>query len=94
MIKLKNKVATSIRQEGDDTVIRYHDTDIVRFNNDEIVLKTSGWYTVTTKRRMNQASKEFGLGFTVYQSDGEWFIEQKGNTRNFIDGEIFKRRVI
>jgi len=35
--------ATSIRQEGADTVITYHATDVVRFNARRIVLDTGGW---------------------------------------------------
>jgi len=68
---------TTVRKEGADIIVRYHDTDIVRFNQDYVWLNTGGWNTVTTKRRINQVSKRFDLGFRVYQKNHEWFIEGK-----------------
>ena len=67
--------ATTIRNEDGYTIVRYHNTDVVKFNQDEIVLNTGGWRTVTTKARMNQASNQYGLGFRVYQRDWEWFVD-------------------
>ena len=68
------KVATSIRTEDGKTRVRYHATDVVAFDNDEIILDTGGWWTTTTKTRMNQASRQFGLGFSVFQRDWAWFV--------------------
>ena len=67
-------VATSIRTDADGTHIRYHSTDVVSFTNETITLRTGGWRTVTTKARMNQASNQFALGFSVYQSKGIWYV--------------------
>ena len=75
--------ATSVRQEGSDTVIRYHETDVVRFNADRIILDTGGWQTVTTKVRMNQAAHQYGLGYSVYQKDFRWYVEYQGKTLPF-----------
>jgi hypothetical protein len=70
------KTATSIRHEGQTTIIRYHQTDVVTFTNDEIILKTGGWETVTTKRRMNQAAWQFGLDYGVSQRKGQWYVSR------------------
>lgn len=67
-------VATSIREEGGKTIVRYHSTDVVAFDSQEIVLNSGGRRAATTKLRMNQASHQFGLGFHVYQEDHEWFV--------------------
>ena len=67
----------------DYMVVRYWNTDIVKFNNERIILNTGGWSTVTTKLRMNQASNQFGLGYNVYQKDFNWFVEYQGKTIPF-----------
>jgi hypothetical protein len=73
-------VATSCRTVINDlgrveTRVRYHNTDVVCFTADRIVLDTGGWFTVTTKRRMNQAAKIYGLAFSVSQRKGKWYIQ-------------------
>ncbi len=67
-------VATSIRTEYGITYVRYHNTDVVEFSAEYARLKTGGWYTVTTKARMNQASNQFDLGYHVYQQDHAWYV--------------------
>ena len=93
-----NKVGelkTAIYQSDGYTVAQSHDTQIVRFNDDEIILNSGGWQTVTTKRRMNQVSDVFHLGFRVSQRQGEWFVDyfanEIGDTYSFNDGMILER---
>lgn len=62
------------------TMVVYHTTAVVTFDYDTIILDTGGWSTNTTKTRMNQASKQFGLGYYVYQKDYEWYVEYQGET--------------
>ena len=78
-------VATKVRREGNNTLVRYHNTDVVSFDDTRthIVLKTGGWKTMTTKTRMNQASNQFGLGYQVSQKKGYWFVDYKGQTIPF-----------
>lgn len=73
-------VATAVRtDEGGTLTVSYHDTNVVTvYPNGRIVLDTGGWFTVTTKTRMNQASNQFGLGFHVYQEDFQWFVAIDG----------------
>jgi len=85
------RVATKISKENDRTVIRYHNTDVVAFNNDEIVLDSGGWSTATTKTRMNQASNQFNLGYNVFQKDYTWFVDYKSKTIPFHDGMSLNR---
>lgn len=72
--------ATRIETNGGWTFVRYHSTDVVRFNYNTIILSTGGWETVTTKLRMNQASNQFGLGYTVYQKNHVWYCDWNGKT--------------
>ena len=96
-----NKVGelkTAIYQSDGYTVAQSHDTQIVRFNDDEIILNSGGWQTVTTKRRMNQVSDVFHLGFRVSQRQGEWFVDyfanEIGDTYSFNDGMILERQEV
>jgi len=76
-------VATNIRTENGKTVVRYHSTDVVSFNDEVIELNTDGWFTNTTKTRMNQTSSQFGLGFSVMQKKGQWLVGFKGQVFAF-----------
>lgn len=84
-------VATSTRKEGEWTIIRYHDTDVVKFSDDKIVLDSGGWLTNTTKTRMNQASNQYSLGYVVFQKNRSWFVKHKGEVKDFSDGMTLSR---
>lgn len=68
------KYKTKVRHEGNTTIVRLWNTDIVRFSPFCITLNTGGWFSVTTKKRMNQVSEFFELGFRVVQRKGEWSV--------------------
>ncbi len=56
----------------------------------EIKLNSDGWQTVTTKRKMNQTSKMFCLGYSVYQKNFDWFVDTPdGRTLEYYDGMEF-----
>lgn len=59
-------------REGFTNVI-YHNTAVVRFNADTVILNNGGWKTVTTKTRMNQAARQFKLPYGVSQVKGVWY---------------------
>jgi hypothetical protein len=82
------KTATHIYQSEGYQKIKYHNTDVVSFNDKEIILNTGGWRTKTTKLRMNQASNQFALGYTVYQKNGTWYVEHKGETIRFSEDTL------
>ncbi len=89
------KHATTIREEEEGyIVVRYHYTDIVKFNEREIILYSGGFETATTKRRMNQVSKTFNLGYKVYQRNWKWFVSYKGLDWPYYDGITLMREEI
>ena len=65
---------TTVSSDGDATRVTYHSTVIVEWTKDEITLRTGGWRGVTTKRKMNQAAWQFGLGYGVHQRKHEWYV--------------------
>ena len=79
--------ATSVYWENGYHNVRYHNTVVVKWNVDRIILNTGGWETVTTKLRMNQASNQYGLGYQVYQKDYDWFVSYNGQVVPF-DGDM------
>lgn len=82
------------------TVVTYVATAIVSFNRNVITLRNSGWDTVTTRRKMNQAANQFGLSYSVYREKGETFVrlpdktweDCKAHPVPFVDGMTFSRR--
>ena len=70
----RHKTTIGVESFGSDwfAKVRYHDTDVVSFGLVECLLDTGGWYTPTTKKRMNQTSQEYGLGFHVFQKKQPW----------------------
>ena len=83
----KTKVATTVRSEDESIIVRYHDTDIVKFTKEintapsdpllyrvQVKLDTGGWWSATTKKRMNEVSAHYELGFQVFQKKGKWYV--------------------
>lgn len=68
-------VATTVAEDGRWTTVTYHRTPVVKFTEKTIKLSTGGYKTQTTKRRMNQAAHQFGLGYEVIQRKGDWFVK-------------------
>lgn len=85
------KHATAIIQRQEDNQVIYHGTPVVTWNEHQIVLRSGGWETVTTKTRMNQASYEYRLGYHVFQKDHQWYVTFKGEDHEFYDGMILER---
>jgi hypothetical protein len=93
-VQKKSVINTTIRGQQGWTIVRYHETDVVKFNNDVIILNSGKHKSATTKRRMNQTSNQFNLGFVVYQAAGKWYINCNGNTVDFQDSIAIERNSI
>jgi hypothetical protein len=91
MRKLSN-YATTIGHEQGCQYVQYHATKIVEWNSDVIVLRDGGWQSVTTKRKMNQTAMMFGLGFTVFQIKGSWYVSYEGKTLGYYSGMRLHRQ--
>ena len=79
---------TTISTDETGTHVCYHSTRVVSFNSNTVTLRSGGYHTNTTKIRMNQASQQFGLGFSVWQKDFAWFVDWKGKVLEFADGMV------
>jgi hypothetical protein len=87
-------VKTSVTVRDGKTHVNYRGTDVISFDDRTITLRSNGWETVTTKTRMNQASHEYNLGYSVYQEKRIWYVwdRRSGEKTLFHDGMTFNRR--
>lgn len=83
--KIGNHKTSIYTDDSGFICVIYHNTAVVRFNQDKIILNSGGYQTNTTKTRMNQTSNQFKLDFTVYQKDFTWFVDWYGCTFEFED---------
>lgn len=91
--RIGKTATTTARDNAGITRVTYHNTIVVSFGNGRVTLDSGGWRTATTKTRMNQAARQFGLGFTVVQVKGDWYVNtQDGQCLNFQDGMQFNYR--
>ena len=79
---------TNVFTEDGSVKVVYHNTVVVKFGSGRIILDTGGYFTHTTKARMNQAACQFDLGYRVYQKDFNWFVEYQGRTIPFISNKV------
>ena len=79
---------TSVFTENSVLKVCYHNTIVVEVTDDSIVLRCGGYYTNTTKRRMNQASNQYRLNFRVFQKGWVWFVETPNSTIEYYEGMI------
>jgi hypothetical protein len=84
--------ATMVRNRDGKTEVKYHNTVVVAFDESEIILNCGGWWTATTKNRMNQASNQFDLGYNVFQKDFLWYVESQGKVVEFNENRIVLNR--
>ena len=66
---MSTKRATQVGLAEDELTVRYHDTIVFRYYVDhgDVELDTGGWYTHTTKERINDALRICNIPATVYQ---------------------------
>ena len=84
--------ATSISTYKDMVTVTYHNTEVVKFDKDDIILNTGEYFTNTTKVRMNQASNQYNLGYRVFQVCFKWFVWYNKRSIPFENNSITLRR--
>jgi hypothetical protein len=79
----RRKVANNTwleRRPNGDIGVRLHETDVVTYSPDgSITLDTGGWFTVTTKARINEFTP-----FVVGSNRGEWYVCTPGDWDNTV----------
>ena len=77
----------------DCSTIVLHRTAIAVWDhkNQALKLNTGGWYSVTTKSRLNAILSELIAGARVFQRDFNWFLSYNNQTHDFMDGMILSQ---
>ena len=85
--RLLKSSTIAYRTKSDDNIrIRFHETDILKFDGDgNVTLDSGGYRTPTTKARLN----ELQSAVHIYQEDFTWYVRFKnGSTIEFYDGMV------
>lgn len=91
MDKLSTYRTTVAPAADGGTVITYASTPIVHIHPDKsVTLNSGGYQTVTTKRKMNQAARQFSLGYGVHQRNFDWFVSKWDNSIGWYDERPFE----
>ena len=60
-------------------------------NTNALKLNTGGWYSVTTKSRLNAILDQLITGARVFQKDFNWYLNYNNQTHDFMDGMILSQ---
>lgn len=63
-----------IRNDDNGIAIRYHETDVITYYPDRIVLNSGGYHTATTKARINEALRVLPVYVSLSQTSGVWYL--------------------
>jgi len=74
--------------ERNASYVYLHGNHIATIGDTFVELYTCGYYTNTTKSRLNAILADHGNGARVYQKRGEWFVSDSGNTVPFTEGMV------
>lgn len=59
-------------------LIYYHDTAIASIYDDgKVRIDNGGWFTNTTKKRINAILSALGLPYGIYQADWQWYLSDR-----------------
>ena len=76
---MKNLIKTMLYIKEGFNVVKYHNTEIFKQKENQIILNSDGWKTKTTKQRINEAFNFFNIPLALYQNKNEWYILNLNN---------------
>ena len=79
---VKNHTRLTVYVNG-DKILRLHDTDIIKWQGDKIILNSGGWDTVTTRSRFNEFLPDY---IHVYRDKKITYISYNNEKIKFVDG--------
>ena len=102
--QMNRAVVNKINWSNSNTFVEYnestncstvvlHRTAIAVYDhkNEALKLNTGGWYSVTTKSRLNAILQGLIAGASVFQRDFNWFLNYNNVTHDFMDGMILSQ---
>jgi len=85
-VPLKRKKHTKVYTDEDGIInVVYHNTVVISIDQKKlkITLNNGGWKTNTTKNRINQAAREYNLGFKIHQINYAWYVWTENSLSDF-----------
>ncbi len=86
MTKYKTKVVRYETPNYREVDIYHHGRRIVHIGSHFIILQNHGYFSKSTKKRMNEAAMDFLLPYHIWQQDFEWYVEWYDNITKFPPG--------
>ena len=83
---------TTISTDDNITSVKYHNTDVVKFSPNWIVLNSGGYRTYTTKKGMNQTSQVYNLDYKVFKYKFNWYVTYKGKVIEYNNNQLILDR--
>ncbi|HMN10696.1 MAG TPA: hypothetical protein PKD55_00055 [Bellilinea sp.] len=77
--------STRVQARENGIAVRYHNTDVVLYTERGITLNSGGWYTSTTKARINDALNALPGFIRVYQEKGVWYLHAQQRNPEYVD---------
>lgn len=79
--------------DADAVLVWLHGNKIAKVTRDSVTLYSAGWYTNTTKSRLNAILRGLGLQYYIYQSNYRWYVRNitTGFVDTFYDGYPIER---
>ena len=75
--------------QGSSVCLVYHKTAIVTYHAEHTKLDNGGYYSVTTKARLDGAMRALGIG-GISQRKGSWYFTfTSGNELPYVNGQVF-----
>lgn len=75
----KTKRSTSVKRDGNTGSCQYHDTVVVEWTEDRVILDLNGYDTMTTRVRMNEVSRYENLVYRVFRGKGQTYVQYVDN---------------
>jgi len=99
--QMNNAISNKVDWNSSNTRVEYnnntncstivlHRTAIAVYdhNTQAVKLNTGGWYSNTTKSRLNAILSEVKYGCSVFQKQWNWYVSFNNQTQDFVDGMI------
>jgi hypothetical protein len=84
---------TQIYSDGQHTILRFRDRELLRITYLDIRLDTSGDRDLVLQNRLNQGSRLLGLDYHIIRREGEWVVRTYYDHYSFRDGMHLRRSV-
>ena len=81
---IKGKTATKVEYKDGILTVYYHSAAVITVCKGFVTMRTGGWFTNTTKNRINQVLSLLDVEYGIYQERGLWYVSDRRNRDAFM----------